>query len=134
MTQNPTMKQVGGRAVGAEGGGVVRIIMAVAPTRAGVSEGDAGAVCTLELGVRKARGGGGREEGEEEHSGVRQEREHPEEGVRGFSVLPSYLYSISPQMSGLVHAIACVPPLLETVVQLSQTEVTTGPGATDPED
>ena len=56
LTQDPTVVQVGGRAVGAEGGGEVRVVRAFREARAGVSEGDAGAITTLELGVRVSAG------------------------------------------------------------------------------
>ena len=100
LAKELTVVQVGGRAVGAEGGGVVGEVEAASPTSAGVSEGDAGAVCTLELGAGEAGGGGS---GVEEEQGVvGEEGEHPEERVTGFSKALSYLYSL--QMSGLVHA------------------------------
>ena len=71
----------------------MRLIRAAGPTRAGVSEGDAGAVCTLELVREAGGGGGGGEEGEEEQGGVGQGREHPEEWSRGFPWPPPTLYS-----------------------------------------
>ena len=60
LAQDSTMEEVGGRAVGAEGGGEVRVVRkrTSREARAGVSEGNTGAVCTLELGVRKAGGAG----------------------------------------------------------------------------
>ena len=50
------MEQVRGRAVGAKGGGEVRVVRTFREARAGVGEGDAGAVSTLELGVRVSAG------------------------------------------------------------------------------
>ena len=87
LTQDLTVKQVGGRAVGAERGGVVGEVRmgAAGPTRAGVSEGDAGAVCTLELGVTAGavdHRDDCREESDEEHGGEGEGREHSEERVR----------------------------------------------------
>ena len=94
MTQNPTLKQVGGRAVGAEGGGEVREVRkgAFEEARAGVSGWDAGAVCTLELVGEAGGGGGGGREDEEEQGGVGEGREHPEDRSRGFPRASSYLY------------------------------------------
>ena len=87
LTQDPTVVQVGGRAVGAEEGGEVREVRkgATGPTRASVSEGDAGAVCTLELGVTAGavdHRDDCREESDEEHGGEGEGREHSEERVR----------------------------------------------------
>ena len=95
LTQDPTVVQVGDRAVGAEREVVVREVRkgAAGPTRASVSEGDAGAVCTLELVGEAGGGGGGGGEGEEEQGGVEVGREHPEDRSRGFLMSSSYLVS-----------------------------------------
>ena len=112
--------QVGGRAVGAEGEREVREVRerAFSEAGAGVSGWDAGAICTLELGVLDAGWGGGGQEGEEEQGGVGKGREHPEERITVFSMSLSYLYSLSLQMSDLVT---------DQGVQLDQTEGATGP-------
>ena len=66
--------------------------------RAGVSEGDAGAVCTLELGVTAGavdHRDDCREESDEEHGGEGEGREHSEERVRACPMVPLPYLTVS---------------------------------------